>query len=450
MHIFSLLFPLLLQIPSLPEFIISTENSLTESFQNGELVYINNTDTVHFHIDCRRRGASSMIYDKPAMAIKLKDEQGENLDFSFLGMREDNYWVLDAMAIDCARMRNRAAMDLWLEMAPPVWYHQEEPKAKNGCSGQFISVVLNDKPMGIYHLLERLDRKQLKLKKYDAKKQQFRGVLYKTYIWGNVSFNPFSDPEPTNNQSTWAGWEISYPDPDDEPITWEPLMNFYHFIVDSDSTTFANQIADYLDIPTFIDYQLFIQLLSARDNAGKNNYWSFYNIQSSPRAMISLWDIDHSWGRMYDGNEEESDYILGEGNNIQRKLRLYYPHYNETIKTRYAELRSHIFTIQHLDSIFLPYFELFAVTQMDKTEQTLWSGHNNITFDIPSEKDYIHQWLQKRLVFLDLYYDYSTITTSFIKTNNDNRPLKLLLPNGNLLIRRADDFYTIDGNKYRL
>lgn len=396
---------------ALPKVIITSEYSLQTTFQNGHFILIDSGDTLSFEMVYRRRGATSLKYDKPSYAIKLVDSLGNKVDTSLLAMRKDNYWILDAMAVDKARLRNRAAMDLWAEIAPPLWYKDKEPKAVNGYAGKMVDVWNGDQHMGLYCLMERIDRKQLKLKKYDANKGGIRGVLYKTFSWSCTRFAPYTTP-PNATANIWEGWELEYPDVEEEmPITWQPLMNLYNFIVDSDSTLFADSIAHYVDVPTFINYNLLLQILSAGDNTGKNNYWSFYDIQTSPKATISLWDIDHAWGRRYNSSEEITTKDIGSTNELQKKLVQYYPHYIDSIEHRYASLRSSIFTISHLDDLLDKYFEMYQQTGMDTIEENLWSGHNNIELDIQSERSYIHNWLVDRIAFLDNNYHYTPITT---------------------------------------
>ena len=69
--------------------------------------------------DCklRYRGASSLKYEKKSFAIKLLDSDGEDLDANVFGIRKENDWILDAMAIDRIRMRNRVCFDIWNEIS---------------------------------------------------------------------------------------------------------------------------------------------------------------------------------------------------------------------------------------------------------------------------------------------------------------------------------------------
>ena len=118
-----------------------------------------------FNMLAKYRGGTSKNYEKKNYAVKLVDEFGLKLSASILGMRDDNSWILDAMAVDKARMRNRVAFDIWNAMDVKPYYYESEPKVRTGISGKFVELYLNDDYNGIYCLNEKLDRKQLKLKK---------------------------------------------------------------------------------------------------------------------------------------------------------------------------------------------------------------------------------------------------------------------------------------------
>lgn len=378
-----------------------------ETFFPGQLT-IATPDTMHYQIQIRRRGGTSLYCEKPTLGIKLIDSQGNKLDTTILGMRKDNYWVLDAMARDKARMRNRAAMDLWLEMSRKPWYQDLEPDCVNGYHGQMVDVYINDRHMGIYHLSERIDRKQLKLKKYNAKKGGIRGLLYKSDTWEAVyPFTYYIRPFPTDTMISWSGLEVSYPELDEgDSITWQPLLQFMEFFRTNSYNNLFPTINDYIDMPVYIDYVLFVNMLSARDNTGKNFFWSYYDHTLSNKALITLWDLDHSWGRQYNGKEETTNYEFSE-RMVSKFMRN--NAFCDSLNSRYAYLRQHIFTVQHLDSIVGNYFNLFETTGMDRVEQEIWDGVD-VALDIPSERAYIHNWLVKRIAFLDSVYHYTPLT----------------------------------------
>ena len=115
---------------------------------------------------------------------------------------------------------------------------------------------------------------------------------------------------------------------------------------------------------------------------------------------------------MYNGNEEPIDYILPK-NLLYTRCYSEYPNFVNSLELRYKELRETAFSIDHLDSLLDKYFSRYIELGIDTMEEFLWSGHNNITLDIQSEQEYIHNWLLQRLDFLDEYYHYKKITTSY-------------------------------------
>lgn len=375
-----------------------------DSFTPGSMDILT-ADSGRINVQVRHRGNSSLSMSKPSLAIKTVDALGQKMDISLFGMREDNYWVLDAMAIDKARARNRASMDLWLEMARVPWYQSQEPECLNGYRGKMVDVYLNDQHMGIYHLSERIDRKQLKLKKYSATKGGIRGLLYRMNDWSALDpFGSYIRPYPEDTTDTWRGWGIEYPKMEDgEPVMWQPAIDLMEFVRTHPAQTIYPDINSYIDMPVYTDYILFINMLCAQDNRGKNTYWSYYDRNLSTQALVSIWDIDHSWGRRYDGTEERTNTLVT--NQIINKL-LANSEYKTLIRERYAELRQNILTVQHLDSLIGRYLDLYAATGMDRVEEQLWDGIDGVALDIRAERALIHRWLVKRLAYLDSYFRY--------------------------------------------
>jgi len=138
--------------------------------------------------DLKTRGALASSLVKKAFSIKLKDTNGSTpTDRSFYGLRSDNNWVLDAMGIDLARMRNRVSTDLWNDFSVKPYFGALEPNMVNGTRGHFVEVFVNDSYNGLYCMTEKVDRKQLNLKKYTpataiAPAIQ-RGALFKADEW---------------------------------------------------------------------------------------------------------------------------------------------------------------------------------------------------------------------------------------------------------------------------
>ena len=136
----------------------------------------------------KRRGNYAAKQAKKSFSIRLKDNNGsDKLDRRYFGLRNDNNWILDAMAIDKSRMRNRVSTDIWNEFATKPYWSVLEPNMRNGTRGQYVEVFINNSYNGLYCMTERIDRKQLNLKKYtpasNGSPAVQRGALYKADSW---------------------------------------------------------------------------------------------------------------------------------------------------------------------------------------------------------------------------------------------------------------------------
>lgn len=377
----------------------------------------------------RYRGATAATKLKKSYAIKLKNpvDGTSSMDASFLGFRSDNNWILDAMYIDPARMRNRVSTDLWHDFSTPPYFKPLEPSARNGTRGSFVEVFLNDSYNGLYCMTEKVDRKQLNIKKFKTdlttKAVTQRGGMYKASSWsvgtllGNGNYGikngVFATLPAFNNKSeTWSAFEVKYPDfGDGEPIEWKPLYDAI-YVPSSYSTNdnFVAKVADYFDMPVFIDYYLFIELLLASDNQGKNTYLSVYDQSVSPKITITPWDLDGTWGRRWEGssgltqaNQSFITFIRDHEvmeNNLNIRLRdLNVDGYNDKLKNRYFELRGTFFTHEKLMARFKNYLDKFKISGANTREMARWGIGN-----LDTEYTFLSNWVLARLAYLDTQY----------------------------------------------
>ncbi|MBQ9361897.1 MAG: CotH kinase family protein [Bacteroidaceae bacterium] len=354
--------------------------------------------------DIRWRGATSLKYQKKSYAIKLKDAAGDKLNVSLLGMRSDNSWILDAMTIDKARMRNRVSTDLWLDFSRKPYYFVKEPELINGTRGKFVEVYLNGSYEGLYCLTEKVDRKQLKLKKF--KDNTVRGIMYKAnthcYMWEPDESKYAYD----NAKPTWSGWEVQYPDvEEEEPIDWAPLADLTHWLTFASDEAVNDSLEDYIDFPVWIDYFLMVDLMLGNDNAAKNVITSYYDLtKPGQKATVSPWDMDATWGRSWQADTLSAERWTGLYHQIQARLLFSRTDSAEIYTPRYSELRQTYFTADSLKKYFKTYFDLFRATGVAERETQRWSGVDGIDLDFDAEEAYIYEWIDTRLAFLDKYY----------------------------------------------
>ncbi len=381
------------------------------------------------------RGATAMGFAKKSFNIKLKDALGEKMHKSFYGLREDNNWVLDAMAIDYARMRNRVSTDLWNDFSTPPYQTEFENGVINGTRGQYVEVFINNEYNGLYCMTEKVDRKQLQLKKYDDVTKQVNGVLYKTTDW---SFEVFmgglnndqpkkaSIPDPIDYQAeTWNGYEVKCPDlGDGEVVDWRPIYSAVNFSAFASDPDFASRVSDVFDLPVWTDYYLFIELLLASDNQGKNMFFYAYDKNVSGKIGIAPWDCDGTFGRRWSaakdwgsGNclpeQDFTNFVVtnehGQSNVFLRLMQNNVNGFNSALRARYAQLRSTYFSPEQLISRFTSYNAMFEKSGASAREISRWNGSGLSNMNFQTEMNYLSDWITRRIAYLDYQYDYGSL-----------------------------------------
>lgn len=339
------------------------------------------------------RGATSRYYPKSSYAVHLVDAGGADTDAPLMGLRNDNSWILDAMYIDQARMRNRLATDIWNSFNN-VPYIASEPTAHNGTRGYMTEVFLNNKYVGIYCLTEKVDRKQLQVKK------QY-GDIYKANDW--TSQTDFYSVAPFDNTlDTWGGWELEYPDLGDTPAPdWSYLYKIVNFISTSTDEEFSSQVKNKVDINNMVDYFIFMNITEAFDNQNKNTFFSFYDYRNAGAFFYSVWDLDGSLGRSAGGNYKAND-VLGAGNNflLQRLIKLNPENFKGLLKSRWNSLKNNQLSKTTISARIEAYRKMLVNTNAFARERYRWA---NITQDLDPEAAYMTSWYTDQYNMIDTY-----------------------------------------------
>lgn len=382
--------------------------------------------------DLKTRGALAASLVKKAFSVKLKDANGLTaMDRSFFGLRNDNNWLLDAMGIDLARMRNRVSTDLWNDYSVKPYWVAQEPNMVNGTRGHYVEVFVNDSYNGLYCMTEKVDRKQLYLKKYEPATENTpvvqHGALFKVDEWsfesqmGNTSTSYYYDGKVigayNNSVERWCNYDCKYPDVgDSEPIEWK---NMYNAVTTcSDFTTYPEfypNVQVLFDLPEVRDYYLLIELALAADNQGKNMYFSIYDQSVSPKMSITPWDMDATWGRRWDGSSEVTGpnqnfdafvtkYEHGQSNLFLRLKFANVAGFNDMLKSRYKELRGSYFSYNSLYGRFNTYQVLLKKSGALNREILRWTGSPRVSPDSNFDLAFLSTWITSRLSYLDTQY----------------------------------------------
>ncbi|WP_299671482.1 CotH kinase family protein [uncultured Polaribacter sp.] len=359
----------------------------------------NNNKYIKTTTGVRYRGNLSLSFAKKSFDLEFwKDSISEQeIDIKLNGLRSDGDWILDAMFNEPLRLRSSVVTNLWTKIHKP-YYSKKEPKAKSGFEVSYVEVFLNNKYHGIYQLSESIDRKQLKLKK--NVKSTVNGELFKANSYkGGPDFT--KSPEKYDDHLIfWNGWATSYPS-DIYQFSWRNLAEFSNLVVHGSNEEFLKNIENKVQISNAIDYYLFVNLLQATDNLGKNYYLGKYD-KNEPYFFIP-WDLDGVWGIIQDGIPVWDTNDALENGLLKRLLEVNPNGYKEKVKTRWAELRSKEFSNKALFSKINKIYNKFTVEKLYEREQLVWKNKLNETTN-EAHYDHLKTWLTKRLNFLDAHF----------------------------------------------
>ena len=355
--------------------------------------------------DCklRYRGASSLKYEKKSFAIKLLDSDGEDLDVNVFGIRKENDWILDAMAIDRIRMRNRVCFDIWNEISKTPY--KTDFDNRNGTLGQFVEVYLNGEYHGLYCMTDKIDRKLLGLKK--AKEQSdgsvyVRGVLYKGEAWTDATRMTGYDISESFDGEAWNGWELQYPD--DYPCydAWKPLMNLIDFC-NTRNAFFKLHYRQHFYYDNLVDYALFIMGLNIIDNNVKNTHFSCPDINVNETFLITPWDLDCSLGGLYEGSHFDEYVKITNltGNYLFYQMYMYnVDNFRESMKERWQELSLGIMSPNSFNSRLDAYAKRFKESGAWQREYDKWNN-NPVPLDLDEELEYVKKWYVNNIAALN-------------------------------------------------
>ena len=440
--------------------IIKLTGDFGYDYQDGivSIIYPDGSSEDSLTARIKWRGSSTNIEGKHKRNYKIKFTD----EHRFFGLRKDDSWILDASQADVFRLRNLIATELWNDFATKPYYIDKEPDALSGVRGKVVEVYLNDEYRGIYSFMENMDRKQMKLKKFDEN-GLIRGVMWKSkgYSSSMMTIVPESYD---NKESMMDVFEAKYPDLDDLDSTdYSTLWNAINFVVNSSDEEFRQHVHEYFDIPVIIDYYLFVYVLNALDNRGKNMYWAVYDQTKDKKITPAVWDLDISMGAksalQYDKDFISPEYDPGDVLYLITRLKnLNVDDFNNKVRNRYVELRKTVFSIHSLQQRYEYYYDLLVTSGAAEREAEKWSMDSDVCgeiIDFDLEILFIKFWITRRIIQMDhiFLYNKSSITNtpaeqddkviSIYNLQGQKMPTNQQLPKGIYIYRNADSSTTI-------
>lgn len=340
------------------------------------------------------------ISDKKNYSIKLN--KSKSLD----GKRESMHLVLDAANNDPSLMRKKLSLDLLQKIYEDKGTVNIVPESK------FVELIINDEYRGVYTLIQGIDNKLLELSTYDKfddfnallfyaknenavfsnenKNQNIYNEKYKSFPEGVQPIDKEKDPL----LGYHSGYEQKWPEIDQYGEHYIELDDFIRFVVRASDIEFEEKIFTIVDEDKLIDLWILYELQNNVNGGVDNQYLAKYKGEFGKWFFIPY--SDNVFGRDEDLKEVSSDGLTT-NNLFSRCMEIkdfrakYIDRWNKLTNNGIISDRTYHEMIKHYSSL---------LSDAQKRDDNKW----NVDIDFLSEIEYLTNWIDKRIDWLDAYF----------------------------------------------
>lgn len=337
--------------------------------------FLNNIQESYIKISVR--GTSSKFERKKSYGFNPIQNIGDQINrpFSFFNFEESSKWVLNSMHRDKSKIRNKVSLELWSKIHPNSTINKIQTK--------LIELFFNNESLGLYNFHQNYSEEFLNI---NSSSSLIRGAEISEYS----RFEEYDYSTPT---IYWAGYEQVFPDPKIK-IEWSDFQKFSDIVANSTDETFRSQIDKHIDVENVMDFLIFIQLISGRDNIATNCFF-FKEYPNDLFAMLP-WDMDVSFGRAIGSEYNGGELIL---NHLYFRLIVANPNsFKDDFKQKWNLLRTTTLTNDSIFSVIDRDVIEIQKSGIENIENRKW----DIDFNIASEQQFMENFLNQHLADMDV------------------------------------------------
>ena len=354
-----------LETTNLPVVFINTldHEIIKDEYVQARMKIIDNPDGVNYgdtlahpdqavdyegYIAIKYRGHNSLSPKQP-YNIKLTTDSGSKRKAPLLGMGNDNSWAMLAPYTDRSFIRNTLTLTLargYTEFVPQT---------------RFCELILDGTYYGVHSLMEKVRRgdDRLKIKKPGDSGDALTGGYIvcidrndEPFVHASKYLPVDTSGKPFNGKTVW----MQYTDPDCDDITDAQRAYIDGFFDAFEDALASDNYKDpekgyrkYIDVTSFIDYQLATEISDNIDGYRLSTYLYKYRDSVDPRFKMSLWDFDMAWGLSdkYIPGVRTDNWVYQNNDSDLLRIKMPFwfgrlmtdPAYVAELKARYAEYR---------------------------------------------------------------------------------------------------------------
>ncbi len=371
------------------------------------------------NIGIETRGQSTQMFPKKSYAFETRDNTGENLDVSLLGMPEENDWILYAPYTDKSLMRNVVTFDMGHKMG-------------NYCTRTiYCEVVINSDYKGIYVLEEKIKKDEGRVDIATLKPDEISGddltggyiikvdKLDYDFTFGTDGWR--SAPSPSYPNAMDIIFQYYYPEPEEIVL---PQKNYISlFITNAEKALIGTSFADpdygyqkYFDAPSFVDFMLLCEISKEVDKYRFSTY--FFKEKDSDGGKFfagPAWDFNLGYGNVdyWDPGINTTGWIYTDVQAGDWSIMFWWKrlmednYFRNLVKTRWTLLREQVLTDNEIQSV-IDSVQLHTEAAKDRNferwpvlGQYVWPNYDWQGNTYGDEVDYFEDFLFSRLHWMD-------------------------------------------------
>ena len=181
------------------------------------------------------------------------------------------------------------------------------------------------------------------------------------------------------------------------------------FVASSSKADFSAKFEENFDMNSIVDCFIFLNMIVAHDNIGRNTFWVLRNVKESKKFIHGLWDLDGTLGRTWNRFEENPNqgWVSGSFRIYQRIIDENPANIHQKIYDRWNEIKDGALAPSNFNQIVEKYAELMISSgardrevkrwkNKDKNDRPNW-GYADVYYDnVDQEIAYMQDWWQKR------------------------------------------------------
>jgi hypothetical protein len=261
----------------------------------GNLTYLTDSANIYNgNIGIEIRGASSAGYPQRPYGFEFRDDLGNNLNATILGMPAENDWVLLSNYNDRSLLRNALAFKIF------------EGMGNYSVRSRLVEVLVDSSYKGIYLLGEKIKQDDNRvdiatLNSNENAGDELTGGYILQQNLSNETNSFLSNYSPIDHPELEV--RFNYEEPSADSIT-EIQKDYIASYIDSLETALynvnfvdsENGYRKYLDVKSFIDYFLVNELSRNNDGFKKSVFFNKDKFSNGGKLKAGpVWDFDWAW-----------------------------------------------------------------------------------------------------------------------------------------------------------